>query len=215
MILRQACGWDSSQRVEPGARAGEQREEGELVDDALVERGRLQEGDERLVRERVELREARGGMRQHLRREDVRAFVGQHLFEAVGEQAVRQAVVHAPDDAHRTRTRRRSRWRSAARHTASTSSRACGSAGRGAARRPASSRPSPAALLRAARTCGSSAACAVRAPRRRRDGRGSSRASSRCGPHRDMQSWSGSGRAEPSTTTRRAARAARSRWRRV
>ena len=73
-----------------------QREERILIDDALVEGGRLDE-DHEVVSELVELAEIRCDRGAHLRGEDVRSFPFQLLAELVRRELVRAHVVDHPN----------------------------------------------------------------------------------------------------------------------
>jgi hypothetical protein len=79
------------------------RHEGEhrkLVDDALVERGRLEEHEERLLApHRVELGQRVGRLVEQFGGEHVDALGVGHALEGLGEQGVDLHVVDAPDDA--------------------------------------------------------------------------------------------------------------------
>ncbi len=85
--------------VEPGGRARHEREQGELVDDPVVERRRLEKEGERLIGQPVELRQVTRAPAEQLGREDVRALLSQQLLQHVGQVLLGLAVVDAPHDA--------------------------------------------------------------------------------------------------------------------
>jgi len=84
-------------RLEIRVGARHQGEQRELDDDALVERGGLEEGDELPGGEAVEAGEGGACPREHLGREHVRPLVAQDLLQALRQQLVRRHVVDLPD----------------------------------------------------------------------------------------------------------------------
>jgi len=95
---------DPVAHADVGARGD--REDRELVAHALVERGGMEEGDERAPPPSAELRHARREPRQHLGREEIRALAAERAAEDGREAAMRGAEVDAPDDAVARRRRR-------------------------------------------------------------------------------------------------------------
>ena len=85
-------------RIEARGRIGHQRKQRELVQDAGVERGRLDEENEGIVRQRVE-RLQRLELGQHVNGEGLRLLLLEDCLEPFRQQRVRLDEVHAPDDA--------------------------------------------------------------------------------------------------------------------
>ncbi len=87
--------------VQGGGGIGQKREKGELVDDALIERGRLEEDRKRLGSEAIEFAEAVGRFLEHVRGEYVRALRAENGGEAFGQELFALDEIRAPNDAVR------------------------------------------------------------------------------------------------------------------
>lgn len=84
--------------IELSGRAGNQAEQGELVDDAIVEAGGFEEEGERLWGEAIEFREGVCGPAEHFRGENIGLLAVENVAESFGEELVGLGVIDTPDD---------------------------------------------------------------------------------------------------------------------